>query len=301
MACNTAAAALRSNRIMNTPLPPVFLSHGSPMTALEPREAGAFMQRLGPVIDAGFGRPRAILALSAHSLARQPALLAAKRHAAVYDFGGFDPRLYTLRYDAPGAPDLAARVAALLAEAGIAVQTLPQAGLDHGIWTPLRYAWPDADIPVLPLAWVPTQSPARLFALGLALAPLASEGVLVMGSGSITHNLGRVFAGGLNAKVDQPEVSESAAFRHWIHDRAQARDWDTLFDYRQRAPHALDMHPSDEHLLPWYIAAGAGGREHAPLRLHESVTYGALGMDAYAFGPSAPALAAALAGATMAA
>ena len=283
------------------PLPPLFLSHGSPMTALEPREAGAFMQHLGPAIDATFGRPRAILALSAHSLSRQPLLLAAERHAAVYDFGGFDRRLNTLRYDAPGAPTLAARVSGLLAAAGIAAQTLPKGGLDHGIWTPLRYAWPDADIPVLPLAWVPTQSPAEQFALGQALAPLAHEGVLVMGSGSITHNLGRVFAAGLNAAVDQPEIAESAAFRQWLLDNSLARDWDALFAYRQRAPFAVEMHPSDEHLLPWYIAAGAGGREHAPLRLHQSITYGALGMDAYAFGASAPALAKALAGATMAA
>jgi len=117
----------------------------------------------------------------------------------------------------------------------------------------------------------------------------------VMGSGSITHNLRRVFAGGLNADANQPEIAESVAFRRWMHERSAARDWDALFGYRQRAPHAVDMHPSDEHLLPWYIAAGAGGREHTPQRLHASLTYGSLGMDAYAFGPSAAALAAALA------
>jgi len=178
---------------------------------------------------------------------------------------------------------------------------VPQGGLDHGIWTPMRYAWPAADIPVLPLAWVPTQSPAEQFALGQALAPLAHEGVLVVGSGSITHNLRRVFAGGLRVDAEQAEIGESAAFRSWMQTRSAARDWDALFAYRQRAPHAADMHPSDEHLLPWYIAAGAGGREHAPLRLHDSLTYGSLGMDTYAFGPAAPALAAAMGGATMAA
>ena len=274
---------------MNTTpaLPPIFVSHGSPMIALEPGAAGAFLQRLGPAIDATFGRPRAIVVLSAHSLARAPVLLAAQRHAAVYDFGNFDPKLYTLRYDAPGAPALAARVQALLAGAGIAAQTAPDGGLDHGIWTALRYLYPQADIPVLPLAWVPTLAPAAQFALGQALAPLGGEGVLVLGSGSITHNLGRVFAAGLHSAAYQPEVTESAAFRGWIHERSAARDWDALFDYRAQAPHAQDMHPSDEHLLPWYIAAGAGGREHAPLRLHASVTHGALGMDAYAFGPAA--------------
>jgi 4,5-DOPA dioxygenase extradiol len=276
------------------PLPPLFLSHGSPMIALEPRAAGAFLRRLGPAIETRFGRPRAILVLSAHTTARVPVLLAGERHQAVYDFGGFDPELFTLRYDAPGAPALAARVAALLAESGVTAQTLPQGGLDHGIWTPLRYAWPGADVPVLPLAWVSTQSPAQQFALGEALAPLAREGVLVVGSGSITHNLRRVFAGGLKADAEQPEIAENAAFRHWIRARAAARDWDALFAYRSQAPHAVDMHPSDEHLLPWYIAAGAGGRAHAPLRIHDSVTYGCLGMDAYAFGPSAPLLAEAL-------
>ncbi len=296
MACNARLPALRSNHVMDTrcPVPAIFLSHGSPMTALEPGAAGRFMQRLGPAIDATFGRPRAILALSAHSLARQPVLLAADRHAAVYDFGGFDPRLFTLRYDAPGAPALAVQVQSLLAGAGIAAQCIAQGGLDHGIWTPLRYAYPDADIPVLPLAWVPSDSPAALFALGQALAPLAHDGVLVLGSGSITHNLRRVFANGLNAAVEQPEIAESAAFRDWMQTRAAARDWDALFAYRARAPHAVDMHPSDEHLLPWYIAAGAGGPETGPHRLHASVTYGSLGMDAYAFGTSASSLAAAL-------
>ncbi|HJV96820.1 MAG TPA: class III extradiol ring-cleavage dioxygenase, partial [Albitalea sp.] len=238
-------------------MPSIFVSHGSPMIALEPGAAGAFMQRLGPAIDAAYGRPRAIVAISAHTAARAPVLLTAPRHEAVYDFGGFDPKLTTLRYDAPGAPELAPRVAALLQAAGIAVQSVAEGGLDHGSWTALRYLYPAADVPVLPLAFVPTQSPAQQFALGAALAPLASEGVLVLGSGSITHNLRRVFAGGLNSASDQPEIPESAAFREWIRERSAARDWDALFDYRRRAPHAADMHPSDEHLLPWYVAAGA--------------------------------------------
>jgi len=293
--------ALQWRMHSDLPLPPIFLSHGSPMTALEPRAAGAFMQRLGPAIGASFGRPRAIVALSAHTLARQPVLLAAAQHAAVYDFGDFDPRLNTLRYDVAGAPALAAQVQSLLAMAGIAAQTTPHGGLDHGIWTPLRYAWPGAEVPVLPLAWVPSDSPAGQFALGQALAPLAHQGVLLLGSGSITHNLRRVFAAGLRAEPEQPEIAESAGFRRWWLERSAARDWPALFDYRQQAPHALDMHPSDEHLLPWYIAAGAGGRAHAPLRLHESVTHGSMGMDAYAFGPSAATLAATLARATMAA
>lgn len=287
---NTTAAPLSAS------MPTLFLSHGSPMTAIEPGDAGRFWQCLGPAIDATFGRPKAILAVSAHSLTREPVLLAAARHEAVYDFGGFPDALYRLRYDAAGAPALADDVLARLTAAGLRAHRVDEGGLDHGIWTPLRWIYPDADIPVLPLAFVPSDAPARQFALGEALAPLAAEGVLVVGSGSITHNLrllGRFVA---HRDVEQPEIAESAAFRRWFAERAAARDWPALFDYRAQAPGAALMHPTDEHLLPFYVAAGAGGRDAVPQRLHDSVTFGALGMDAYAFGAGATPLAAALAG-----
>jgi 4,5-DOPA dioxygenase extradiol len=273
------------------PLPPLFLSHGSPMTALEPGAAGAFFTELGPRTDAAFGRPQAILAVSAHTLSREPTLLAAPRHDTVHDFSGFPDALYRLRWDAPGAPALADRVAGLLRAAGQPVQVLAQGGLDHGIWSPLRFAWPAADIPVLPLGFPPDWSPARLFALGEALAPLAAEGVLVMGTGSLTHNLRLVFgarSGGMPA-LDAPQMPECAAFRRWFAERAAAADWDALLDYRRQAPHAALMHPTDEHLLPFYVAAGAAGRGPAE-RLHDSLTYGCLAMDAYGFGPHAAAL-----------
>jgi 4,5-DOPA dioxygenase extradiol len=226
--------------------------------------------------------------VSAHTLARAPVLLAGARHEAVYDFGGFDDKLYTLRYDAPGAPALATQVEALLGQAGIAVHRAEQGGLDHGIWTPLRYMWPDASVPVLPLAFVPSWSPRQLFELGAALAPLAAQGVLLMGSGSITHNLQRVFASGLR-DVDRAARPESTAFRDWFSQRVTAADWDALRDYRRQAPHALLMHPTDEHLLPFYVAAGAAGPVPG-LRLHASLTFGELGMDAYAFGSQADVL-----------
>ena len=288
----TAAAAGVSIVAMNTPLPSLFVSHGSPMIALEPGAAGAFMERLGPAIERTFGRPAAIVTISAHTAARVPVLLAGPRHEAIYDFGGFDPKLRTLRYDAAGAPALGERVLGLLRGAGIEAQSMAEGGLDHGAWTALRFMFPRADIPVVPLAFVPDDSPAAQFALGAAIASLANEGVLIVGSGSITHNLRRVFAGGLRGPVDAPEIPESAAFRRWFAERAAARDWTALFDYRTKAPHAVDMHPTDEHLLPWFVAAGAGGRSAVPARLHDSVTLGSLGMDAYAFGPSAGRIAA---------
>ncbi|WP_418316055.1 dioxygenase [Piscinibacter sakaiensis] len=272
-------------------VPALFVSHGSPMIALEPGAAGAFLQALGERWRARFGAPAAIVSISAHTSARVPVMLAAARHQAIHDFGPFDPRLFEMRYDAPGAPALGKRVAALLGDAGLAVQQLDQGGLDHGAWTALRYLFPQAEIPVLPLAFVPSQPPQAQFDLGQALAPLRDDNVMVLGSGSITHNLQRVFAGGIRADPDRPEIPQSRAFRDWFAERSAQRDWTALFDYRRQAPHAVDMHPSDEHLLPWYVAAGAGGADAAPLRLHDSVTYGALGMDAYAFGAAAALLA----------
>jgi 4,5-DOPA dioxygenase extradiol len=280
-----------AGRPRTRPLPSLFLSHGSPMTALEPREAGAFWGRLGPRLREAFGTPRAVLVLSAHTLARTPTLLAASRHAAVHDFGGFDPALYRLRYDAPGAPELAADVAQRLAAAGLPVNVLDRGGLDHGIWVPLRAVFPEADVPVLPLAFSPHASPAELMALGQALAPLRHEGVLVLGTGSLTHNLGWVFgpgAGGRPPAVDAAERPESRAFRDWVAARTAEGDVDALLRWAAQAPHARDMHPSDEHWLPWYPALGAGGPQG--VRLHDSVTFGCLAMDAYAFGDGAEAL-----------
>lgn len=280
---------------MSTKLPSIFVSHGSPMIALDPGAAGAFMKNLGPAIDKTFGRPRAIVVASAHTTAREPVVLGAQQHHTIYDFGGFDPRLNQMRYDAPGSAELAAQVAGLLKEANIHAHLADQGGLDHGIWTALRYIYPEADIPVVPLAFVPTQSPAQQFALGEALSPLRADDVLVMGTGSITHNLRRIFAGGLRSPADVPEMAESAAFREWMRAMSEARDWAALADYRRLAPHAVDMHPTDEHLMPWFIAAGAGGTEASPRRLHGSVTHGVLGMDLYAFGDEAAALAQSLA------
>jgi 4,5-DOPA dioxygenase extradiol len=249
--------------------------------------------RAWAALGAELPRPKAVLMVSAHWETRgASAVSASDRPETIHDFGGFPQALFEIHYDAPGAPAIAARAEALLQARGIAVRRLDAGGLDHGIWTALRHVYPNADVPIVPLAWVASESPARLFAMGEALAALSGEGVLVLGTGSITHNL-RLFFGGRPA-ADAPEMPESAAFRGWLAEHAAARDWPALFDYRARAPHAAFMHPSDEHLLPWFVAAGAGGREARPLRIHAGVSMACLGMDAYAFGDSAPALAAAL-------
>ena len=262
---------------MNTPLPAFFVSHGSPMIALEPGDAGAFMQRLGPAIDAAFGRPKAIVSVSAHTAARVPVVLgrarATRRSTTSATSTAGSTRCATTR---PAIRRSASRHRPrCCAPPASPAQQVDEGGLDHGAWTALRYIYPDADIPILPLAFVPSDPPAKQFALGAALAPLADEGVLVLGSGSITHNLRRVFAAAACvADKTGREIPESAAFRRWFAERAAARDWDALFAYRAQAPHAVDMHPTDEHLLPWYVAAGAGGREQPPRRIHDSADHG---------------------------
>jgi 4,5-DOPA dioxygenase extradiol len=266
-----------------------FISHGSPMTALGGGPAGTFMRELGTQWRQAGRRPKAIIGVSAHTLtpAHNGALLAAPRHEAVYDFGGFDPALRTLRYDAPGAPELAHDVAMVLNEAGWTVQQGPWGGLDHGLWTPLRFLWPAADIPILPMAWNPRTSPADLLKLGTLLSRFAAQGVWLLASGSITHNLG-LFARH-QFPMEAPEIEESRAFRQWWRSRAEAADWPALCDYREQAPHAVAMHPTDEHLLPFFVAAGwgqalrgSGGGGNAQ-RLHESAQHGVIGMDAYGF------------------
>lgn len=279
-----------------TTLPTLYLSHGSPMIAIEPGAPGRFMQRLGRVIDTHFGRPRAALVVSPHTATRSPVLLGGLHHHAIHDFGGFPKALYEQRYDAPGQPAVAQEAQRLLSDAGIPVQIAPQDGMDHGIWTVLTHMWPqsgshasaEADVPVVPLSLVPMAKPTDQWRIGQALAPLAEQGVLIIGSGSITHNLQRYFSS--QAPLGAPEDADCAAFRQWVLDRSRACDWPALLDYRAQAPHAHAMHPTDEHWLPFYIAAGAGGERAVPERIHASVDHACLAMDAYAFGPQAAEL-----------
>ena len=274
-------------------LPTLFLSHGSPMIALEPGPAGHFMQRLGPAITQQWGQPKAIVVVSPHTATATPFVLGGAHHDTIHDFGGFPPELDEVQYDAGGDPSLARRVADCLDQAGVPAQWTPHGGLDHGIWTVLMHAFPDVNVPVVPLSLVPTANPADMFAMGRALRSLRHEGVLVIGSGSLTHNLRRLFT--RPTPVDAPEEPDCAAFRAWVDERTRAADWPALLGYRQQAPHAVAMHPTDEHWLPFYFAAGAACDDDSAtpalaMRLHASVTHGHLAMDAYGFGQAAAKL-----------
>jgi 4,5-DOPA dioxygenase extradiol len=282
-------------RLMDTALPSLFVSHGSPMIAIDASPAAAFLQRLGPAVTAAFGRPRAVLVVSPHTATHEPVLQAAPRHVAVHDFGGFPAELYRLRYDVPGEPALARQAAQLLVEAGLPVHLLEEevGQLDHGIWTVLRRAWPQADVPVVPLSLVPHWDAGQQWAAGAALAPLRAQVVLVIGSGSLTHNLRR-FMRQRGAPAGTPAAPDVQAFRDWVHEHVLRRDWAVLRDWPQAAPGAHEQHPTDEHWLPFYVGAGAGGEADLPQRIHASVDGGLLAMDSYAFGAQAARLAQAL-------
>lgn len=259
-----------------TALPTLFLSHGSPMLALQDSPARRFLQELGKTLP----RPRAILAVSAHWETRAPAVSVADHPETIHDFGGFPRALFQIDYPAPGAPDAGRRTAQLLEEAGIAASVSARGGLDHGAWVPLRLMYPDADIPVTQLSIVHGAGPQEHARIGAALAALREAGVLVVGSGSLTHNLYE-FRG---QDIDAPVPHWVSEFEAWMKARIESGDATALLDYRRRAPYAAENHPSEEHLMPLYVAMAAAGPQAGAQLLHASFEHGVLAMDAYAFG-----------------
>jgi 4,5-DOPA dioxygenase extradiol len=246
------------------------------MLALQDSPARRFLQELGKTLE----RPKAIVVVSAHWETRGgPAVSLAKRPETIHDFGGFPRALFEMRYPAPGAPEAADRAAALLEAGGIAVGSSLERGLDHGAWVPLRLMYPDADIPVTQLSVVHGASPAVHERLGNALAVLRGEGVLVVGSGSLTHNLYE-FRG---QDIDAPVPHWVSEFEAWMKARLENSDRAALLDYRRAAPFAVQNHPTEEHLLPLFVAMGAAGPEARATQLHASFEHGVLAMDAYAF------------------
>ena len=258
-------------------LPSLFISHGSPEFALEPGALGAALRRLGQELP----KPRAVLVMSPHWMARRVEVQSSPAPRTVHDFGGFSPALYELDYPAPGAPGIAAELIRRLSLAGIAASDNDRAGRDHGTWVPLLHMYPDADLPVLQIAQPVDAGPAELLALGRALAPLRGEGVLIVASGGVTHNLYDFRSAAAGSYV-QP-------FAEWLAGRVAAGDLAALLDYRQQAPHATRAHPTDEHLLSLYFAIGAAGDDWTRnRRIEGGISDGVLAMDAYLFAEPSP-------------
>ncbi len=254
----------------------LFVSHGAPSLPLTPSSARDFLSAAGRLVD----RPRAILVVSAHFQAQSPVLGANAKPETVHDFYGFPDALYELRYPAPGDPELAVEVARILGREGFAAQCATQRGLDHGAWVPLMLMFPQADIPVVQLSLVQGQGADYHLRLGTALRALVNDEVLVLGSGAMTHNLSELDWVGKGPSGQVPHWV--SGFTDWFAARIEAGQVGDLVDYRARAPQAARNHPTEEHLMPLFVALGASAAGRGR-RLHASVQMGALAMDAYAF------------------
>tara|TARA_R100000501_G_scaffold7713_1_gene16034 strand:+ start:1647 stop:2432 length:786 start_codon:yes stop_codon:yes gene_type:complete len=259
-----------------TRLPTLFISHGSPMLAIQESLAHRFLLTLGDTLP----RPKAILVASAHwETSAAPAVSLTPDPQTIHDFGGFPRALFEIEYGAPGAPEVAARAVAELERQGVTAQTHATRGLDHGAWVPLRLMYPQADIPVAQISVVRGASPAEHLRIGRALSSLRDEGVLVIGSGSLTHNLYE-FRG---ADIDAAVPSWVSDFSAWMKQRLEAGDAASLVRYREQAPFAARNHPSEEHLSPLFVALGAAGDRAKMEHRHAGYEYGVLAMDVYAF------------------
>jgi 4,5-DOPA dioxygenase extradiol len=263
-------------------LPSLYISHGSPMTALDPGRVGVRLAELAATLP----RPKAIIVATAHWLAHNPTVGGAAHPETIHDFYGFPRELFEIHYPAPGAPTVAAQAKRLLEQAGLAPTLDAAHGLDHGAWVPLRLLYPHADIPVVPISIQPNLGPAHQYAVGQALAPLREEGVLIIGSGSITHNL-HDFRAGYSEEREAPYVRP---FIEWIEQKLVAGDVPALLDYRRQAPFAERAHPTDEHFLPLYVALGAAGEHATAQRIDAGIDLGFLAMDIYRFDSRQPSI-----------
>jgi 4,5-DOPA dioxygenase extradiol len=261
-----------------TVLPSLFLSHGAPTLPLTEAPARQFLAGLGRQL----GKPSAIVVASAHWETATPTVNNVARNPTIHDFYGFPAELYRLAYPAPGSAGLAEIAADLLCTAGLACQMDHIRGLDHGAWVPLLLMYPQADIPVVQISLQPHLGPAHHMQIGQALAPLRQQDVLIIGSGSLTHDLSR-FRG---MRLDSRPPADVTDFADWMEKALLEDRTCDLLTYRRLAPAAMRNHPSEEHLLPLFVALGAAAADdghHKAEQLHRSSTYGVLRMDAYAF------------------
>lgn len=256
----------------------VFISHGSPMHALQPGAAGEAWKALARRLP----RPKAILIASAHWETNLPMLTGSEKPETVHDFYNFPEPLYRLRYPAPGAPDIAKRAQALLKDAGFTAGIDGCRGLDHGAWSPLLYMYPEADVPVVQISLQPALGPRHHVELGRSLKRLSEEDVLIIGSGHMTHNL-RDWSRGRGNESDAP-VPYAREFQAWVLEKLKEKDVESLVDYRSRSPHGVRAHPTDEHFLPLFFALGAASEKAKPERVYDAIDSGVLAMDAYVFG-----------------
>ena len=264
-----------------TAMPSLFVSHGAPTYGIEPGLAGAQLFELGRML----AKPRAIVIVSPHWMTHGVEIMSTEHPQTVHDFGGFPRALYSLQYPAPGAPELAMQIQQLLENQGIPARLDARRGLDHGAWVPLLHLYPDADVPTLQVSLPRDADEAKAMALGRALAPLAQDGVLIIGSGSLTHNLYEVRMDDASAEA----AAYAQEFSAWVRQTVVSGDLNRLRQTLKIAPHADRAHPTTEHVLPLLVAAGAATVPGSVTVLNGGIRYGVLAMESYLF-TSAPTL-----------
>ncbi len=258
-------------------MPSLFISHGAPTFAIEPALAGPLLNELGQTLPT----PKAVLVLSPHWMTPNVRVAFTTTPDTIHDFGGFPAALYAIQYPAPGSPEVAARALELLNADGWNATADERRGLDHGAWVPVRHLFPDASVPVLQVSMPYSLDAAGAVRLGRTLAPLADEGVLIIGSGSITHNLYE-----FRQDIGAAGASYATEFVDWARSTLQQGNEAGLVNYLAAAPHAQRAHPTPDHYLPLPFAYGAGAAGAPVQVLDGGMTYGVLAMDSYVFGAS---------------
>ena len=268
-------------------IPTLFISHGAPTYAVAPGLSGGQLASLGQAL----AKPKAVLVVSPHWTTPEVRIGAATQQETIHDFGGFPPALYQLRYPVQGNPPLAAKTRELLISAGWSATLDVERGLDHGAWVPLRHLYPKADVPTIQVSMPAKLDASSAYAFGQTLAPLADEGVLIIGSGSLTHNLYEF----RSANSEEPAYAKE--FVAWVRKTVLSGDRSRLQQTLELAPHAKRAHPTSEHFLPLLVAAGAAdgaqGSSGTVDVIDGGFTHGVLSMESYVFAPGhAPSLAA---------
>ncbi|KAI9092546.1 hypothetical protein K1719_027674 [Acacia pycnantha] len=254
-----------------------YISHGSPTLPIDDSvPASQFLKKWKEFYPQ---KPSAILVISGHWDTAVPAVNVVSRNDTIYDFYGFPKALYQLKYQPPGAPQLAKRVKDLLHQAGFSrVDEDKKRGLDHGAWVPLILMYPEADIPVCQLSVQSDQDGTHHYNMGKALTPLKDEGVLIIGSGSAVHNLRA-----LKIQPNPPVASWAKEFDDWLISSLLEGRYEDVNHYEEKAPHAKMAHPWPDHFYPLHVALGAAGENSKAKLIHKGIEMGTLSYASFQF------------------
>ena len=261
------------NQIQFTKQPSLFVGHGAPDIVASDIPARKFLTEVGTILPA----PRGIVVISAHWQTRGLQMTAASAQDTIHDFFGWPAPLYDIEYGASGADWLNEALAGIMDEAGYPVRVGSRSGLDHGAWVPLSLMYPRADIPVVQLSLLRGASPEQHFRIGQALDNLRQEGVMILGSGGLVHNLRALKPEG------SPPDDWAQSFDTWLLERLQSRELQELLSVSDKAEHLRMAHPTDEHLMPLFVSMGTGWSDGYTRQIHRSFSYCNLSMGAYAF------------------